>query len=165
MQHYESPTKVTLTATPDSGHSFAGWSDFGCNARSTSCTLIIRTGTRYVGARFSPVSLQVSVNELDDHPFGLISVSPEPLGPCSLNDGDRCEYRTGTVVTLTREFAAPGFFWIGACDGNKGGTLDANTCRLRLRSNEVVGAGYSAADAIPPALGSASWSSWPAVAR
>jgi Divergent InlB B-repeat domain len=154
VQHYESPTKVTLTAKPDTGHSFAGWSDFGCAATSTSCTLIIRTGTRYVGARFSPVSLQLNVNELDDHPFGLISVSPEPLRTCSLNDGDRCEYRTGTVVTLTREFAAPGFFWIGACDGNKGGTLDADTCRLRLRSNEVVGAGYSAVDAIPPPLGS-----------
>ena len=50
VQHYESPTKVTLTAKPDSGHSFAGWSDFGCAARSTSCTLIIRTGKRYVGA-------------------------------------------------------------------------------------------------------------------
>jgi hypothetical protein len=152
IQHYQSPTRVTLTATPDSGHSFAGWSDFGCAARSTRCTLIIRTGTRYVAARFSPVSLQLSVP--GDHPFGLISVSPRPLRACSLNDGDRCQYRTGTVVTLTREFAAPGFFWVGACDGNQDGALDARTCRLRLGSNEVVGAGYDSAGAIPPPLGS-----------
>jgi hypothetical protein len=55
---------------------------------------------------------------------------------------------------LTREYAAPGYFWIGACEGNRDGKLDANVCRLRLTSNEAVGAGYKDRDEIPPPLGS-----------
>jgi hypothetical protein len=152
VQHYSSGTRVTLTAVPDQGHTFAGWSDFGCAVRSTTCSLVIRTGTRYVAARFSPVTLQLFVPE--DHPFGLISVTPTPLNTCSLNDGDKCEFKSGTIVTLSREFAAPGFFWVGSCDGNKDGLLDAKTCRLRLGSNEAVGAGYAQAGEIPPPLGS-----------
>jgi Divergent InlB B-repeat domain len=152
VQHYEPGTRVTLSAVPDQGHSFAGWSDFGCAARSTTCMLTIRSGTRYVAARFSPVTLQLFVP--GEHPFGLISVTPKPLNTCSLNDGDKCEFKSGTTVTLSREFAAPGFFWVGSCDGNKGGLLDAKTCRLRLGSNEAVGAGYAQAGEIPPPLGS-----------
>jgi Divergent InlB B-repeat domain len=152
IQHYESGTRVTLTAVPDDGHTFAGWSDFGCAAKSTTCQLVIRSGTRYVAARFSPVTLQLFVP--GEHPFGLISVSPKPLNTCSLNDGDKCEFKSGTTVLLTREFAAPGFFWVGSCDGNKGGLLDAKTCKLRLGSNEAVGAGYAQAGEIPPPLGS-----------
>jgi hypothetical protein len=152
-QHYESGTRVTLTAVPDAGHTFVGWSDFGCSARSTTCSLVIRSGApRYVAARFSPVEVSLLVPE--DHPFGLISVSPKPLESCSLNDGDKCEFKAGTTITLTREFAAPGFFWVGSCDGNKGGLLDARTCRLRLGNNEVVGVGYPDAGKIPPPLGS-----------
>ena len=70
---------MTLTAVPDSGRAFAGWSDFGCLATSTTCSLVIRTGTRYVAARFSPVTLQLFVP--GEHPFGLILVTPKPLKP------------------------------------------------------------------------------------
>ena len=68
-------------------------------------------------------------------------------------------------MTLTREFAAPGFFWIGSCDGNKAGLLDANTCRLRLRSNEAVGAGYRRPTRFRRRSGRASLSWLPAEAR
>ena len=153
IQHYESGTRVTLTAVPDDGRAFAGWSDFGCSAKSTTCQLVIRSGApRYVAARFSPVTVRLFIPE--DHPFGLISVSPKPLNTCSLNDGDKCEFKSGTTITLKREFKAPGFFWVGSCDGNKGGLLDADTCKLRLGNNEDVGAGYAQAGEIPPPLGS-----------
>jgi hypothetical protein len=153
IQHYESGTRVTLTAVPDDGHTFVGWSDFGCSAKSTTCQLVIRSGApRYVAARFNPVTVHLFIPE--DHPFGLISVSPRPLNTCSLNDGDKCEFKSGTTITLKREFRAPGFFWVGSCDGNKGGLLDADTCKLRLGNNEDVGAGYAQAGEIPPPLGS-----------
>lgn len=158
---FESATRVTLEAVPDSGHFFAGWSDFGCRNSSTRCTLNLTPGTRYVSARFGPVTLRLFVNESppDDcpaclHPFGLISVTSQPSKPCSLDNGDECQFPRGTIVTLRREFAAPGFFWIGACQGNQGGKLDADVCRIRLTSNEAVGAGYREISEIPPPLGS-----------
>jgi hypothetical protein len=152
IHHYEPGTRVTLDAVPDDKHSFVGWSDFKCPNRSTRCTLTLAAGTRYLTARFSPVTLRISAS--GDQPFGLITVKPKPRKTCALNDGDPCEYPSGTTVTLSRQYSAPGFFWIGACDGNHDGTLDADVCRLRLESNELVGAGYEGAGAIPPPLGS-----------
>jgi hypothetical protein len=161
-QHYKPGTRVVLNAVPNKGHSFAGWSDFGCRNSSTRCILTAYAGTRYVAAHFSPVTLRIMVNEKSDpennviaHPFGLISVKPKPKRPCSLNDGDRCEYPLGTTVTLSGEYEDPDYFWIGACKGNRGGKLDSHhDCRLRLLGNEVVGAGWKNAGGIPPPLGS-----------
>jgi hypothetical protein len=158
-QHFQSATRVMLEAVPDKGRTFAGWSDFACGNTSTRCTLNLTPGTRYVSARFSPVTLRLFVNEMppdpaDEHPYGLISVKPKPSKPCSLNDREPCQYPRGTTITLTREYAAPGYFWIGACEGNREGKLDANFCRLRLTSDEAVGAGWKDRDEIPPPLGS-----------
>jgi hypothetical protein len=152
IQQYESGTRVTLEAVPDNGHSFVGWSDFACRAGSKRCTLNLSTGTRYVAARFSPVTLKIDFN--DEHPFGLVKVKPSPSKTCAVNDREPCEYPWGTTVTVTGEYAAEGFFWIGACDGNQEGTLDATSCRLRLTSNEKVGAGFTNVTGIPPPLGS-----------
>jgi hypothetical protein len=149
IHHLEPGTRVTLTAVPDKGHSFVGWSDFACSSKSTRCTLTLAGGARYVTARFSPVTLTVYGTD----EFGLISVKPKPSSACSLNDGEPCEYKSGTTITLSREFAGDGF-WIGACTGNEAGVLDDDECRLRLTSNEVVGAGYPDIQQIPPPLGS-----------
>jgi Divergent InlB B-repeat domain len=156
---FESATRVTLEAVPDTRRTFAGWSDFACRNASTRCTLNLRPGTRYVSAQFSPVTLRLFVNESppdpnDARPYGVITVRPRSTKPCSLNDGDPCEYPRGTTITLTREHAAPGYFWVGACQGNRGGLLDASECRLRLTSDEAVGAGYDNVASIPPPLGS-----------
>jgi hypothetical protein len=156
IHHFASPTRVTLEAVPDKGRTFKGWSDFGCRSASTRCTLNLTPGTRYVSAWFGPVAVRLFINETppDDHPYGLISIKPKPSKPCSLNDREPCEYPRGTTITLTREYAAPGYFWIGACVGNRDGKLDANVCQLRLTNNEAVGAGYKDRDEIPPPLGS-----------
>ena len=57
-------------------------------------------------------------------------------------------------MTLRRSRAAPGFFWIGACVGNRAGRLDAAACTLHLESNEVIGAGFTKPGDIPPVNGS-----------
>ncbi|MET0937688.1 MAG: hypothetical protein ABWY51_00510 [Gaiellaceae bacterium] len=143
-------TTVKLTAEPKPGHSFVGWSDFKCSRQSKSCTMTLAPGPRYVTARFSPVTLKI----LDNETFGRVTVTPKPSG-CALDDDERpCKYSAGTVVTLRREHGSPGNFWIGACDGNRGGTLDAAACTLRLKSNEVIGVGYDDPGDIPPVLGS-----------
>ncbi|MDQ3893323.1 MAG: hypothetical protein M3292_01455 [Actinomycetota bacterium] len=151
IQHYEPGTRVTLEAVPDDGHSFAGWSDFECAMKSRSCTLTLAAGTRYVTARFSPVTLKISHGEGN---FGSITVRPKPRKTCTFDYDNPCEYAFGTTVTLSRSRSAPGYFWVGACDDNRKGVLDAAVCRLRLESNELVGAGYREAGEIPPPLGS-----------
>jgi hypothetical protein len=149
VHHYDPGTRVTLEAVPDDGHSFAGWSDFKCRRSSTSCTLTLGAGTRFVTARFSPVTLKITHGDGD---FGSITIRPRPNTSCEFDSP--CEYPFGTTVTLTRSRSAPGYFWVGACQNNRDGELNANVCRLRLESNEWVGAGYKSAGEIPPALGS-----------
>ena len=150
IHHLDPGTRITLMAVPDAGHSFVGWSDFACSNKSKQCTLKLAPGTRYVAARFSPVTLTLFTTG----EFGAVSVKPKPLKACSLNDSKPCEFKAGTRITLSRELAADERFWVGACDGNEDGALDDDTCTLKLTGNEVVGAGYENAGGIPPPLGS-----------
>jgi hypothetical protein len=152
IQRYTTGTPVTLRAEADPGARFIGWSDFGCARYSQTCTLTLGAGERYITARFSPVKLTVQGGD-----FGSVVVETEPGGTCTFAEGaPPCEftYPAGTVVTIRREHESPGNFWIGGCDGNSGGTLDADVCRIRLQANELVGAGLSDPTAIPPPRGS-----------
>jgi hypothetical protein len=119
--------------------------------------MTLAPGPRYVAARFSPVTLTLlrGKDDVGANRFGTVTVTPTRSG-CSFEFGTTspCDYAAGTLVTLRRQRAAPGFFWIGACDRNRGGRLDAAECTLRLRSNEVIGAGFATVKEIPPPLGS-----------
>lgn len=150
IHHLDPGTKVTLTAVPDPDHTFVGWSDFACSNKSKKCTLTLAPGTRYVAARFSPVTLKLHTSG----EFGEVSVKPKPLNDCDLNNFEPCEFKSGTRITLSRELAPDNLFWVGPCDGNDTGVLDDDTCTLKLLANEEVGAGYDNAGAIPPVLGS-----------
>lgn len=151
VHHYAPGTRVMLAATPNRKHSFTGWSDFKCPNTSPKCTLTLAAGTRYVTARFSPVTLKISRGA---GRFGPITVKPKPNRACRFDYDSPCEYPAGTIVTLRRDHASRGYFWVGACNGNRAGRLDADVCTLRLQSNELVGAGYKNPGEIPPALGS-----------
>lgn len=154
---YAPGTRVTVTARPDSGARFAGWSDYTCRRRSRTCSLTM-SETRYITARFSPVTLTVTFPQGSlVSPFGDITVSPASPGLCRLTPATppcTYSYKQGTVVSLRRQLAAPGRFWIGACQGNVEGKLDATVCRTRLRGDEQVGAGDANVAAIPPPRGS-----------
>ena len=118
-----------------------------CRSNALSCTVTLGAGERYVTARFSPVKLTIQGTD-----FGKIVVTPG--GTCSPTEAKpSCvfTYPSGTTVTLRRQHGATGKFWIGGCDGNTGGTLDAAVCRFQLHGDELVGAGLESAGSIPPA--------------
>lgn len=149
-QRYPTGTRVTLIAQPDPGARFAGWGDYACSKSSTTCRLTLGAAVRYITARFTPYTLTIQGSE-----FGVVKVDPSPGGTCPLvPNGPSCQvvYGSATTVTLRREHGSPGKFWVGGCDGNFNGLLDADVCKLRLQGDELVGAGIDPAQ-IPPPLG------------
>jgi hypothetical protein len=152
VQRYPAGTRVTITAIPAGGARFVGWSDDTCKHTSRTCTLTMAPGDQYISARFGPVRLTVQGDG-----FGAITVSPGPGGLCPMMPATPpCTfvYESGTIVTLRREHAADGLFWIGACIDNVGGRLDGDVCRFRLQGDALVGAGFADPAALPPPLGS-----------
>jgi hypothetical protein len=135
---------VRVTAVPDPGARFVGWSDFACRASSTTCELTMH-GDQYITATFSPVFLTVSPGA-----FGDITVTPP--GAVCVFGGPDCEYRyePRTIVTLRRSHPAADpqqGSWIGSCAGT------GETCVLRVLKNEWVRAGDNP-QATPSPIGS-----------
>jgi parallel beta-helix repeat protein len=125
-QSYQSGTALKLTATPDSGSTFAGWSGANC---SESFSI---TADMNCTATFNKVSPPPTVNytlTLQKDGTGSGKVSSEPTG---IDCGADCteDYLSGTTVTLTVSPEADSTFtgWSGACSGTERSTtvtLDA----------------------------------------
>jgi Divergent InlB B-repeat domain len=130
---FASGTAVTLTATPATGSTFAGWSGGGCTGTGT-CTVTV-TSTTTVTATFnmSPgVSLTVSKAGT-----GSGTVSSTPAG---ITCGTTCSgtFASGTAVTLTATPATGSTFtgWNGACTGT-------GSCSVTLTSAATVTATFT----------------------
>ncbi|MDY0013038.1 MAG: InlB B-repeat-containing protein [Rhodocyclaceae bacterium] len=99
---YTAGTVVTLTATPASGYSFAGWS--GACSGTGSC-VVTMSAAKSVTANFGALcNTPISGTAHDKH--GTVSVSPSSAGTCSMANGSAnysCALSTvsGTAVTLT----------------------------------------------------------------
>lgn len=137
-------TMATITAVPDPGARFVGWSDFRCSPASTVCTLPVR-GNRFITARFDPMFLTLQLGA-----FGDVTVTP-PGFVCTLTGADcQLPYTPKTRVTLRRSQPAEDpneGFWIGSCVGT------GETCTLRIRKDEWVRAGDDPS-ATPTPIGS-----------
>jgi phospholipase C len=129
---FSSGTKVTLSATPSSGDSFANWSG-ACSGSSPTCTLTMN-GSTAVSATFNHTQVQLSVSETGG---GTITSSP-----AGINCGAICstDFNTGSSVTLTATPAAGNSFngWTGACSGS------STTCALVLNAASSVAASFNA---------------------
>jgi hypothetical protein len=127
-------TVVTLTAAPDAGSSFAGWSG-ACSGSSLTCQVTLDRA-RSVGAAFAPVYRQLAVTRAGD---GTGSVTSDVGG---VDCGTTCTVpvRQPTVVTLTAA-AAPGSIftgWSGDCAGTQA------TCQLTMGANHAATATFRA---------------------
>ena len=124
---------VTLTATPDSGSVFGGWSGGGCIG--TGACAVTVTGATTVSATFARQTFTLSVGIVGS---GSGTVTSTPTGitcPSACAAG----YPSGTVVRLTANPAAGSVFsgWSG------GGCAGAGSCSVTLGANTAVTAIFS----------------------
>lgn len=124
---------VTLTATPQSGSYFQGWSG-ACSGGGT-CTLSMTTNMN-AAANFSTIPSGQSVLTVSQTGPGSINSNPPGIncsGTCAST------FPTGSTVTLTATPATGYYFsgWGGACAGS-------GSCTLTLNGNPSVTAIFTA---------------------
>lgn len=131
-------TKVTLTATPNVGSTFAGWSG-ACTGSASTCTVTM-DAAKTVTATFNYFGPRLSVAKAGT---GSGPVTSEPPG---IACGSTCAaaYVTGTNVTLTATPNANSVFagWSGACSGT------APTCTVTMSAAKNVTATFQFAPAL-----------------
>jgi hypothetical protein len=127
-------TTVTLTALPNAGSTFAGWSG-GCTGTGT-CTVTMTAATN-VTATFTLGTNTLTVTRAGS---GVGTVVSTPAG---INCGADCaeSYSNGTVVTLTAAPAVSSIFtgWSG------GGCTGTGTCTVTMTAATNVTATFSLA--------------------
>ncbi|CAK0759704.1 hypothetical protein CCP3SC15_2500001 [Gammaproteobacteria bacterium] len=129
-------TNVTLTATPLSGSTFAGWSG-DCSGTET-CTVTM-SAAQSVTATFTRITYALTVNKSG---AGSGTVTSSPSGA---NCGAGCNtslasYNDGITVTLTAAAASGSTFtgWSGSgCSGT-------GTCRVTMSAAKAVTANFKA---------------------
>jgi uncharacterized repeat protein (TIGR02543 family) len=123
---YLSGTVVTLTATPASGYTFAGWS--GGLSGTANPAMITMTGNRTVAATFTAIPTYTLTVTLPAN--GTVTRSP-----------DQATYFSGTVVTLTA-VPATGYVFAGWSGGLTGTT---NPATITMNGNKTVAAAFAVA--------------------
>lgn len=128
---------VTLTATPDSGSTFAGWSGGGCSGISP-CTVTMNSD-QTVTATFnqSPHTLTV---EKSGTGSGTVTSSPAGIDCGSSCSTSSSSFAAGTAVTLTATPDSGSAFagWSG------GGCSGTGPCTVTMSSDQTVTATFNA---------------------
>jgi uncharacterized repeat protein (TIGR02543 family) len=122
-------TVITLSATPNGGYNFAGWSGGGCSGTG-SCAVTL-TGPTTVSGSFSVATSSVSVTKTGT---GAGTVTSTPAG---INCGADCNetYASGTTVTLAAVASTGSTFagWSGGgCSGTAGCTVTVGTTAIAV---------------------------------
>ena len=129
-------TLVTLTETPATNSTFAGWSGGGCSGTASTCTVTLST-SQQVTATFN-VNQTLPTLTVTLAGTGAGSVSSTPAG-ISCPSTCTASFSLGTQVTLTETPAANSTFagWSGACSGT------TSTCIVTLSANQQVTATFN----------------------
>jgi len=130
-------TTVALTAAPDIGSTFAGWS--GDCSGTGSCSVVMDTN-RSVTATFNPAAPDLVTLTVQKRGSGDGTVTSDPAG---ISCGDTCQasYPQGTVVTLT---ATPneGSSFTGWQRGGGSCENDSGPCVLPMDVNRDANARF-----------------------
>ena len=121
---YDFGTVVTVTAMPNPGSVFTGWSG-ACSGTGTC--LVSMTSDQAVTAAFERVQTTLSLSQTGSG-SGTVTANP----PC-------CMYDSGTVVTVTAAPDPGSVFtgWSGACSGT-------GSCIVTMDANRSVTATFTA---------------------
>jgi hypothetical protein len=141
--NFFSGISVTLTATPASGFTFAGWSGGGCSGTGT-CVVTLNAATT-VTATFNSVTSTYTLT-VTDAGKGTGTVTSSPAG---ISCGSTCSasYSPGTSITLTAVPVSGSSFagWSGACSGT-------GACSLSMNANQNVIATFTCTICSPRVL-------------
>jgi hypothetical protein len=129
---YEEGTTVTLSASPNYGSVFTGWSGGGCSGTGT-CTVSVSADTEVTAAFSTPRQLTVDAT---GNGSGRIESSPAGIG-CT--NYCAATFEDGTRVSLTAT-PASGSNFIGWSGGGCGGT---GSCIVTLNSSIQIVAAFS----------------------
>jgi hypothetical protein len=133
---YTEGTKVKLTATPEGGSTFAGWSGSGCSGTG-SCEVTM-SEAKAVSASFEEkvvvpsFALKVA---LEGTGTGTVTSNP---GLISCSPFCEDEFETGTIVTLTAS-PKPGSLFMGWKHCDSGG-VNGRQCMVTMSKAKEVGA-------------------------
>ena len=133
---------VILSATPDVGSSFLGWSGGGCFGTSNTCTVTMNQA-QTVTAQFSATTGTTGQTALlTVSPQGSGTVASFPAGiTCGTNGTDCTEFFTqGTAVVLSAT-ADIGETFLGWSGGGCFGT--SSTCTVTMNQAQTVTAQFS----------------------
>jgi hypothetical protein len=129
---YANGTTVTLTAAPEAGSAFAGWSGGGCGG--TGSCLVTVTGSTTVTASFMPPSFVLTVTKAGK---ASGSVSSTPSG---ISCGTDCSEPYGGGMTVTLTAAPDGGSAFAGWSG--GGCSGKGNCTVTLSADTVVTATF-----------------------
>ena len=123
---YDSGQVVTLTAVPDNGYLFTGWS--GDASGTANPIQITMNGNKSVTASFAPVAPNTYTLNTSSSVGGSIDRNP-----------DKQTYQSGEVITLTA-VPANGYLF-GGWNGDTSGL--GNPIQITMDSNKSVGATFT----------------------
>ncbi len=133
-------TPVTLTATPDAGSSFAGWT--GACSGTGPCQITVTQATT-VTAKFDHIPVNYALNVVvTGHMAGTVTSSPAGITACSGNCSANFVEGTSVTLTMNDPVDADGVFlgWSGACTGSgKTCTIIVNGAKTATATFDCIG--------------------------
>jgi Divergent InlB B-repeat domain len=137
---FDKPDQITLTETPATGSTFAGWSGGGCSGTQTACQVTMNAD-QSVTATFDAIPQTLTV-AVEGSGSGTVSSSPS-----GVSCGSTCaaQFNHTSQVTLTETPTSGSTFagWSGAgCSGTQ------TTCQVTMNATENVTASFNTT---PPA--------------